>query len=50
LTTRPPADDQVEVALIALKAALAIGPEEKEQRVRVLQPGEEFSAAVGGEA
>lgn len=50
LTTRPPADDQVEVALIALKAALAIGPEEKEQRVEVLQPGEEFGGAVGGGA
>lgn len=50
LTTRAPADDQVEVALIALKAALAIGPEEKEQRVEVLQPGEEFGGAVGGGA
>jgi uncharacterized protein YqhQ len=38
LTTRPPDDSQVEVALLALKAALAIQPGENERRVEVIQP------------
>jgi len=44
LTTRPPDDGQVEVALVALNAALAIRPGESEQRVEILRRTE-LSAA-----
>lgn len=48
ITTQPPDDSQVAVALISLKAALAIGPEQKEECTWVVPAGRETAEWAEG--